>query len=244
MENQLIIGRNSLREALRSSKNIDKILISNENPRGSLRDIILEAKANNILIKNVDKHKLDSISNFANHQGVVAYINDFAYSSVDDILGNAQKSHKPPFIIVLDCIEDSGNLGAIIRTAECAAAHGIIVPKRRCAPLNFIANKASAGAINNMPIARVTNIARTLDYLKKQNIWIFAADMQGCNYKQVDFKGPLALVFGNEGSGISRLVKETCDAVVSIPMKGKISSLNVSVSAGILMYEVLSQRNN
>ena len=201
-----------------------------------------KAKNKSIPIKEVDRAKLDYISGGAVHQGLVAFAAVKEYSTVEDILDFAQSKNEPPFIVILDELEDPHNLGAIIRTAECAGVHGVIVPKRRSATLSYTVGKASAGAIEYMRVARVNNISALIDDLKKRGVWVFGADMNGTDYSECDFSGACAIVIGNEGKGISRLVREKCDVIVSLPMKGKINSLNASVAAGILMYSAMKDR--
>ncbi len=204
--------------------------------------ILAKAREKQILVKEADRTKLDYLSGGAVHQGIVALAAAKEYSTVDEILSYAQSRNEPPFIVVLDELEDPHNLGAIIRTAECAGVHGVIVPKRRSAGLSYTVSKASAGAIEYMRVARVTNIANLIDELKEKGIWVYGADMNGTDYEQCDFSGACAIVIGNEGKGISRLVREKCDVIVSLPMKGKINSLNASVAAGILMYKAMKNR--
>lgn len=242
-ENDLIVGRNCVSEALRSGRPIDKLLVA-RGASTSLSPLIARAKKAGIVIKEVEAKKLDFISAGAVHQGVVAFAAAKEYSSVEDILELAKKRGEPPFIIILDEIEDPHNLGAIIRTAECTGAHGVIIPKRRSAGLSFTADKASAGAVEFVPIARVTNIAQTIDMLKKQGVWVYGADMDGQCYCKADLKGAAALVIGNEGRGLGRLVKDKCDCILTLPMSGKINSLNASVAAGVLMYELARQRQD
>ena len=188
------------------------------------------------------KERLDELSSDRKHQGVVAYVSAFEYATVDDILANAEKKNEPPFIIILDDIEDPHNLGAVIRTANAAGAHGVIIPKNNAAGLTTSAVKASAGAVSYTPVARVTNISRTMEELKEQGIWFIGADMNGEDYRKLDLKGPIGLVIGNEGKGLSPLVKKNCDFLASLPMKGEIDSLNASVAAGILAYEIMRSR--
>lgn len=242
-DNDLIVGRNCVNEALRSGRTIDKIFVA-RGGAGSLAPIIAKAKKSGIVIKEVDTKKLDYLSGGAVHQGVVAFAAAKEYSSVEDILNAAQENGEPPFIIILDEIEDPHNLGAIIRTAECTGVHGVIIPKRRSAGLSFTADKASAGALEYVPVARVTNIAQTIDMLKEHGVWVYGADMDGQCYCKADLKGAAALVIGNEGKGIGRLVREKCDCILSLPMSGKINSLNASVAAGVLMYEFARQRQD
>lgn len=236
----LIIGKNCVLEALKSQRPIDKVLVAGTS--GALKAIIAKAKAQGAIIKEVDVKKLDYMCGSASHQGIIAFAAAKQYSTVEDILTRAQEKNEPPFIIILDEIEDPHNLGAIIRTAECAGAHGIIVPKRRSASLSYSVGKASAGALEYMPVARVTNIASEIDKLKEKGIWVYAADMDGETYCKTDLKGSIALVIGSEGNGVGKLIKEKCDFTVSLPMRGKINSLNASVAAGIIMYEIARQR--
>lgn len=237
-----IIGRNPVLEAIRSGRSIDKILIKKGKYEGSIVPIIKKAKAAGIIIQEVDRAKLDQIAEGENHQGVIAYVSMYDYSSVKDILEYAAEKDEAPFVVICDKITDPHNLGAIIRTANCVGAHGIIIPKRGSAGLNSVVAKTSAGAVEYTRIAKVTNIASTIDDLKKAGMWIAAADMDGEIMYDVDLKGALGIVIGSEGEGISRLVKEKCDFIASIPLKGKINSLNASVAAGVLMYEALRQR--
>ncbi len=238
----IIAGRNPVSEALRSGRAIDSILIAKGELNGSIKVIAAKAKAMKIPVKETDRKKLDMMCGGASHQGIVALAAVKEYSTVDDIFALAESRNEKPFIIVLDEIEDAHNLGAIIRTAECAGAHGIIIPKRRAAGLSYAVGKTSAGAYEYMPVARVTNIPNTLDELKEKGCWIYAADMDGAVYAEHDLRGACALVIGSEGKGVSRLVKEKCDVILSLPMCGKINSLNASVAAGILMYEFTRQR--
>ncbi len=240
--NDIIAGRNPVTEALRSGRAIDSLLIAKGELNGSVKVIAAKAKAMRIPIKEVDRKKLDMMCSGASHQGVVALAAIKEYSSVDDIFKLAESRNEPPFIIVLDEIEDAHNLGAIIRTAECAGAHGIIIPKRRAAGLSYAVGKTSAGAYEYMPVARVTNIPTVLDELKERGCWIYGADMQGTAYAENDLRGAAALVIGSEGNGIGKLVREKCDVILSLPMRGRINSLNASVAAGILMYEFTRQR--
>ena len=200
------------------------------------------AKDKGILVKEVDRTKLDYVSGNENHQGIVAFAAVREYSTVDDILAYAAEKDEPPFIVILDEIEDPHNLGAIIRTAECAGVHGVIIPKRRSVGLSYTVGKASAGAIEYMRVARVTNIAALIDDLKSKGVWVYGADMNGTDYQKCNFSGACAIVIGNEGKGISRLVREKCDVIVSLPMKGQINSLNASVAAGIIMYSAMKDR--
>lgn len=241
-KDDVIVGRNPVSEAIRSSRTIDRILVTKGGKTGAIVGILAKAKEKQIPIKEVDSKKLDFLAGNENHQGIIAMAAVKEYSSVEDIFALAEERQEKPFIVVLDEIEDPHNLGAIIRTAECTGVHGIIIPKRRSATLSFAVGKASAGAVEYVPVARVTNIANTIDELKERGLWVFGADMNGTDYTECDFDGAVALVIGNEGKGIGRLVREKCDQIVSLPMKGKINSLNASVAAGVLMYAVSSKR--
>ena len=237
-------GRNSVLELLESEKDINKIFISKGDRQGSINKIIGTARDNKVVIVEVDKKKLDEMSQTGNHQGVIAIVPPFEYCDVDDILNVAKEKNEDPFIIILDGIEDPHNLGAIIRTAETAGAHGVIIPKRRAVGVNSTVNKSSAGAVEYMKVARVNNITETMNYLKEQGLWIIGTDIDTDKYYyNQDMTGPIAIVIGSEGFGMSRLVKENCDILVKIPMKGNITSLNASVSAGIVMYEIVKQKN-
>ncbi len=241
-DSNLIIGRNAVSEALKNDRAIDTLLVSKGEKNGSLGRIIRECKEKGIVVKEVDRKKLDVLCSGAVHQGVAAYAAAHAYAEVEDIFALAEERNEAPFIIICDELEDPHNLGAIIRSAEAGGAHGVIIPKRRNASLNYVVGKASAGAVEYVPVARVANLASTIDELKKRGVWIYAADMDGENWCGVDYSGGVGLVIGSEGKGVSRLVKEKCDFIVSLPMKGKINSLNASVAAGILIYEVSRQR--
>lgn len=238
----VISGRNPVSEAVRSGRPIDKIMIARGEQSGAVVGILAKAREKKIPIKEVDRAKLDYISGGSTHQGIIAFAAVKEYSTVDEIFEYAESLNEPPFIMVLDEVEDPHNLGAIIRTAECAGVHGVIVPKRRSASLSYTVGKASAGAVEYMRVARVTNIANLIDELKDRGVWVYGADMNGTDYTQCDFSGACAIVIGNEGKGISRLVREKCDVIVSLPMKGKINSLNASVAAGILMYSAMNNR--
>jgi len=239
-----IEGRNAVIEAYRAGKPVDKLLIQDGLQDGPIQTIKREAKKHNTITKFVAKERLDQLSVTGRHQGVIAYIAAYEYAQVDDILASAQKKGETPFLFLLDNIEDPHNLGAIIRTANLVGAHGVIIPKNRAAGLTATVAKASAGALNYTPVARVTNIGRTIEELKKEGIWFVCADMNGTSMYQLDMKGPIGLVIGNEGEGVGRLVKEKCDFAASIPMKGEIDSLNASVAAGVLAYEIVRQRMN
>lgn len=239
-----IEGRNPVLELLESGKDINKIFISRGEKQGSINKIIAKAKENKVVVVEVDKSKLNEMSQTENHQGVIAIVPPFEYCEVEDILKEAREREEDSFIVILDGIEDPHNLGAIIRTAETAGVHGIIIPKRRAASVNSTVNKVSAGAAEHMKIARVNNINETIKYLKDNGVWIVGTDMEATKYYyQENLREPVALVIGSEGNGISRLVKENCDLLIKIPMRGKITSLNASVSAGIVIYEALKQRN-
>ena len=237
-----IEGRNAVLEAFRSGKCVDKLFILDGCQDGPVRTIAREARKKDTIINYVAKERLDQLSETGAHQGVIAQVAAYEYASVEDILAKAREKGEDPFIFILDNIEDPHNLGAIIRTAECAGAHGVIIPKRRAAGLTFSVGKASAGAYEYMPVARVTNIPATIDELKEKGLWIYGADMDGETYCTSDLKGACALVIGSEGKGLQRLVKEKCDVILSLPMLGKINSLNASVAAGVLMYEFTRQR--
>ena len=241
MENK-IEGRNAVLEALRAGKPIDKLYVLDGCPDGPVRTIIREAKKGDTIINYVKKERLDQLSETGHHQGVIAMAASYEYATVEDILEKAREKGEDPFIFVLDNIEDPHNLGAMIRTANLAGAHGVIIPKRRAVGLTPTVARTSAGAINYTPVAKVTNLKQTMEQLKKEGMWFVCADMDGTPYYQMDLKGPMGLVIGNEGEGVSRLIKETCDFVASIPMKGDIDSLNASVAAGVLAFEIARQR--
>lgn len=244
MEELYVVGRNPVLELLKTDKQIDKIYILRGDLKGSIKKIIGAAKDRDIIIQEVDGKRLDELSQGEVHQGVAALVTGFEYSSIEDILDKAESLKEPPFIVVLDGIEDPHNLGAIIRTCECAGVHGVVIPKRRAARVNQTVYKASAGAVNHMLVSDVTNITRTIESLKEKGLWIYGADLKGENYYYKEsLKGPIALVIGNEGKGISRLVSEKCDVLIKIPMFGNISSLNASTSAAILIYEVIRQKD-
>lgn len=240
--NDIIAGRNAVQEALRSGRTIDSLYVTRGTHTGSLVALIAQAKKAGIAIKEADSRKLDALCCHANHQGVVAVAAVKEYATVEDIFALAEKRGEAPFIILADELEDPHNLGAILRTAECSGAHGVIIPRRRAVGLTYAVGKASAGAVEYVPVARVTNMAKTIDELKDRGVWIYAADMDGQPWCSVDYSGPVGLVIGNEGSGVSRLIKEKSDFIVSLPMVGKINSLNASVACGILCYEIARQR--
>ncbi|GFN36567.1 23S rRNA (guanosine(2251)-2'-O)-methyltransferase RlmB [Tepidimicrobium xylanilyticum] len=244
MDQQYIIGRNPVLEILKSDKEIEKILILKGDLKGSISKIVSIAKDRNIPIQQVDKNKLDNLAKGGSHQGVAALTSSYTYSSIEDILSKAEKLKESPFVVLLDGIEDPHNLGAIIRTAECAGVHGVIIPKRRAAQVTVTVYKSSAGAVEHMLVAKVSNLSNTIDILKEKGLWVYGADVDGENYYfDMNFEGPIALVIGSEGKGLSRLVKEKCDFLVKIPMFGNVSSLNASNAASILIYEVVEQNH-
>lgn len=237
-----IEGRNAVIEAYRSGKTIDKLFILDGCTDGPVTTIKREAKKAGTLVKFVTKDRLDQMSETGKHQGVIAYAAAYSYAEVEDILENARKKGEPPFIILLDNIEDPHNLGAIIRTANLAGAHGVIIPKNRAVGLTATVARTSAGALNYTPVAKVTNLSQTIEELKKEGLWFVCADMDGTLMYDLNLKGPIGVVIGNEGEGVGRLVKEKCDMTAAIPMKGDIDSLNASVAAGVLSYEIVRQR--
>ncbi len=238
----MIEGRNAVIEALRAGKPIDKLFVLDGAQDGPIQTIKREAKKRDTMIRFVTKERLDQLSATGKHQGVIAYAAAYEYAEVEDILAAARAKDEPPFIILLDNIEDPHNLGAIVRTANLAGAHGVIIPKNRAAGLTAAVARTSAGALNYTPVARVTNLGKTMEELKKKGLWFVCADMDGTTMYDLDLTGPIGLVIGSEGDGVGRLVKEKCDYVASIPMKGDIDSLNASVAAGILAYEIVRQR--
>ena len=242
MTENKIEGRNAVLEAFRSGKTVDKLYILDGCQDGPVRTIAREARKHDTIIQYVKKERLDQLSETGKHQGVIAVAASYEYASVEDILNKAREKGEPPFIFLLDNIEDPHNLGAIIRTANLAGAHGVIIPKRRAAGLTAVVARTSAGALNYTPVAQVTNLKTVMEELKKEGMWFVCADMGGTPYYDLDLKGPMGLVIGNEGEGVSRLVKENCDFIASIPMKGDIDSLNASVAAGILAFEIARQR--
>ena len=243
MENQ-VEGRNSVLELLESGKDINKIFITKGERHGSINKIIAIAKENKIVIIEKDKRQMEEMTQTNNYQGVIAVVPPFEYCEIEDILQTAKERNEEAFILILDGIEDPHNLGSIIRTAETAGVHGVIIPKRRAVQVNATVNKASAGAVEHMNIARVTNIADSIQKLKNEGLWICGTDINtDTYYYNQDLTGPLGIVIGNEGKGISEKVKKNCDFLVKIPMKGKVTSLNASVSTGIIIYESLKQRN-
>lgn len=238
----LVIGRNAVLELIKSDREIENVLVAKGEREGSVNKILALCKEKHIVVKNVDRKKLDFLSAGGNHQGIVANVPAHEYSTVDEILACAREKGEAPFLIICDEIEDSHNLGAIIRTAEACGVHGIIIPKRRNVGLNFVVAKTSCGALEYVKVARVTNLASAIEELKKKNIWVYAADMDGQRWDKTDYSGGVALVVGNEGSGVGRLIKEKCDVTVSLPMLGKVNSLNASVAASVIMYEIARQR--
>ncbi len=236
----LLAGRNPIREALRAGRDIEKLLVLKGELSGSAREIVQMARDAHIVVQEVEKARLDELAH--NHQGLIAFASAYQYSTVEAMLEEAASRNEEPFLILLDGVTDPHNLGAIIRSAECVGAHGVIVPERRSVGLTPAAVKASAGAVEHMKVARVTNLSRTIEELKAHNIWTYAMDMDGEDYERVNFKGGVALVVGSEGEGVSRLVADRCDQKVSLPMAGHIDSLNASVAAGVMMYRVLSSR--
>jgi len=242
-EHDYIIGKNPVIEALKSERDINKILIAEGSQRGQMQQITSLAKESNVLVQFVPKKKLDSLTE-GNHQGVLAQVAAYQYAEIDDLFANAEKKKETPFFLLLDEIEDPHNLGSIMRTADATGAHGIIIPKRRAVGLTATVAKASTGAIEHIPVVRVTNMARTIDELKERGIWIVGTDAKGKeDYRQFDGTMPLGLVIGSEGKGMGRLVRDKCDFLIRLPMAGKVTSLNASVAAALLMYEVYRKRN-
>lgn len=241
-EEFVIEGRNAVIEALRAGKTIDKLFVLEHCKEGAMNTVLREAKKHDTVIHYVKRERLDQMSETGKHQGVIAYAAAYDYATVDDILKKAEDKGESPFVILLDDIEDPHNLGAIIRTANLAGAHGVIIPKHRASGLTATVVKASAGAINYTPVAKVTNISKTIEELKEKGLWFVCADMDGTTMYDLDLRGAIGLVIGNEGKGVSRLVKEKCDFVAKVPMFGDIDSLNASVAAGVLAYEIVRQR--
>jgi 23S rRNA (guanosine2251-2'-O)-methyltransferase len=242
IEEFTIEGRNAVLEAFRSGKTIDKLYVQKGVQDGPIQSIVREAKKKDTIINFVERERLDQMSEEGHHQGVIAHAAAYEYAEVEDLLKAAEEKGEPPFLFLLDGIEDPHNLGAIIRTANLAGSHGVIIPKRRAVGLTATVAKTSAGALNYTPVAKVTNLTATMEELKKKGMWFVCADMDGEVMYRLDLKGPMGLVIGSEGSGVGKLVKETCDMVASIPMKGDIDSLNASVAAGVLAYEIVRQR--
>ena len=240
LENNLLVGRNPIREALRAGRDIEKLLVARGELIGSAREIVAMAKDAKIIVQEVDRVRLDQMA--PNHQGLIAVASAYSYKTVDDMLALAKERGEAPLLVILDGVTDPHNLGAIIRSAECAGAHGVIIPERRAVGLTPAAVKASAGAVEYLPVAREVNLTRTIERLKKEGVWVYGTAMNGEDYRKVNFSGGAAIVIGSEGEGISRLVAESCDKIVSLPMKGHIDSLNASVAAGILLYAVAGTR--
>lgn len=238
----MVAGRNAVMEALKGSRSVNKLMIANGSTEGSIKEIIAVAKDKGVNIQYWDRSKLDSIARGIRHQGVLAQVAPVQYAELEDILQVAKDRNEPPFIVLLDELEDPHNLGAILRTADAAGVHGVLIPKHRSCPLSATVAKTSAGAVEYVPVARVGNLVQTIKKLKQEGLWVAAADMDGKYYYDTDLTGPLLLIIGSEGQGVGRLVKEQCDFVVRIPMVGKINSLNASVAGSILMYEAMKQR--
>lgn len=238
----MVAGRNAVMEALKGSRSVNKLMIANGSTEGSIKEIIAVAKEKGVNIQYWDRSKLDSIARGIRHQGVLAQVAPVQYAELEDILQVAKDRNEPPFIVLLDELEDPHNLGAILRTADAAGVHGVLIPKHRSCPLSATVAKTSAGAVEHVPVARVGNMVQTIKKLKQEGLWVAAADMDGKDYYDTDLTGPLLLIIGSEGQGVGRLVKEQCDFVVRIPMVGKINSLNASVAGSILMYEAMKQR--
>lgn len=239
----IVEGRNPIIEALKNNRSIEKIMVNKASKEGSIKKILAMAKENKVIIQEVDRHKLDEMSESHAHQGVIAITSDYRYYDLDEILEIPKERGEDPFFIILDGITDPHNLGSIIRTADAVGAHAVIIPKRRSVQITPIVAKASAGAVEYLPVCKVTNIVNTIKTLKENGLWIAAVDMDGQTFYQQNLGGPLGLVVGSEGEGISRLVKQNCDFTVSMPMSGNVTSLNASVAGGILLYEVYRQRN-
>ena len=238
----MVAGRNAVMEALKGSRSVNKLMIANGSTEGSIKEIVAVAKEKGVNIQYWDRSKLDSIARGIRHQGVLAQVAPVQYAELEDILQVAKDRNEPPFIVLLDELEDPHNLGAILRTADAAGVHGVLIPKHRSCPLSATVAKTSAGAVEHVPVARVGNLVQTIKKLKQEGLWVAAADMDGKDYYDTDLTGPLLLIIGSEGQGVGRLVKEQCDFVVRIPMVGKINSLNASVAGSILMYEAMKQR--
>ena len=243
LDENVIIGRNAVKELLSGGRDIDRLYITSGVREGSINLLIGMAKERGIPIRECERTKLDAMAHGGRHQGIIAVAAEHDYASVDDILAYAEERGEKPFIVICDGIEDPHNLGAVIRSAECAGAHGVIIPKRRAVGLTATVAKASAGALSHMRVAKVTNLASVVDELKERGLWIYGADMDGAPYHKTDLKGAAAIVLGSEGFGISRLVKEKCDFIVSIPLYGQVNSLNVSCAAAVILTEAARQRN-
>lgn len=242
-DENLVYGRNAVRELLESERDVEKLFVARGDREGSITLLISMARERGIPVTELDRVRLDELSSGGKHQGVVAYAAERNYSTVSQILDYARECGEAPFIVICDGIEDPHNLGAVIRSAECQGAHGVIIPKRRAVGLTTVVAKSSAGALEHMRVAKVTNIAQTIDELKEEGLWIYAADMDGTECRSADLRGPIALVLGSEGAGISRLVKEKCDFVVSIAMWGRVNSMNVSCAAAVILSEIARQRH-
>ncbi|MDO3412986.1 23S rRNA (guanosine(2251)-2'-O)-methyltransferase RlmB [Saccharibacillus sp. CPCC 101409] len=245
MEEDLIAGKHSVTEALKAGRSINKIWVAEGAQQKQMQPILAEAKKRGVVVQSADKRKLDTLVPGIQHQGVVAQAAPYIYAEVEDLLAAAAAKDEDPFLLILDEIEDPHNLGSILRTADCTGVHGVIIPKRRSAQVNATVSKTSAGAAEYVPVARVSNLAQTIEKLKEAGVWIAGTDVRAEEeiYEASVFKGPLALVIGNEGEGMGRLVREKCDVLVKLPMQGRINSLNASVAAGVVMYEVLRQRS-
>lgn len=239
----LVAGRNAVKELLATGRDVDKVLVARGDREGSISLLVSQAIERRIPVIEVDRKKLDALTQGARHQGIVAYAAEHAYATLDDILARAAEKGEAPLIAVADGVEDPHNLGAMIRSAECAGFHGIVIPKRRAVGLTAVVSKTSAGAMEHLPIARVTNLTVALEELKKKGVWVYGADMTGESYEKVDLKGPAAIVLGSEGFGISRLVREHCDFMISVPMYGRVNSMNVSAAAAVLFCEAARQRH-
>ena len=240
MESNLLVGRNPIREALKAGRDIEKLLVARGELIGSAREIVAMARDAKIIVQEVARERLDAMA--PNHQGLIAVASAYSYKTVEDMLALAKERGEAPFLVILDGVTDPHNLGAIIRSAECVGAHGVIIPERRAVGLTPSAVKASAGAVEHIPVAKEVNLTRTIERLKKEGVWVYGAAMKGEDFRKVDFSGPAALVIGSEGEGISRLVMESCDRLVSLPIKGQLDSLNASVAAGVLLYAMMGKR--
>ena len=238
----MLAGRNAVMEALKGSSRINRLMVADGSSEGSIRELIAVAKEKGVPVQFLERSKLDSMAKGIRHQGVLAQVSPVEYVELEDILSKAREKPEDPFIILLDELEDPHNLGAILRSADAAGAHGVLIPKRRSCPLSATVAKTSAGAVEHVPVARIGNIVQTIKALKEEGLWVAGADMDGKNYYEADLTGPLLLVVGSEGQGIGRLVKEQCDFIVRIPMLGAINSLNASVAGSVLMFEVTKQR--
>ncbi|MBP1763405.1 MAG: methyltransferase, TrmH family, group 3 [Firmicutes bacterium] len=244
MTEEMIVGRNSVREAIKSGRPINKLLMARGEKHGSIIEIINLARQKGLMVQEIDPAKLDSLSGGLRHQGIAALVSPVPYADIETILASAYQKQEAPFIVLLDELEDPHNVGAILRTADAAGVHGVLLPQRRSCPLSATVAKTSAGAVEYVPVARIGNVTQTIDKLKKHGIWVVGADADGDkNYFDIDFTDPVLIVVGNEGKGLGRLVKQQCDYLVRIPMRGRISSLNASVACSLLLYEVLRQRD-